>query len=86
MMDRLRRRMEHEAVWDQTAYNEEMWWATLNGQPSHGVAARVLNYFCHMNSKTLFRYMLDDAPLMSKHRPVSIHVNYHPGTYHPRAR
>ena len=25
MMSRLKRRMETEAVWDQTAYNEEMW-------------------------------------------------------------
>ena len=27
MMGRLKERMQREAVWDQTAYNEEMWWA-----------------------------------------------------------
>ena len=78
MMGRLKHRMTHEAVWDQTAYNEEMWWAVTPGQPSHGVSARVSNYFCHMNSKTLFRFMLNDGALMSQHRPVSIHINYHP--------
>ena len=29
MMSRLKRRMETEGVWDQTAYNEEMWCSTL---------------------------------------------------------
>lgn len=68
MMGRLKGRMEREAVWDQTAYNEEMWWATLPGQPGHGVSARVMNYYCNMNSKTMFRFMLDDPELISNHR------------------
>ena len=42
MMTRLKRRMETEGVWDQTAYNEEMWWATLPGEPAFGVSARSL--------------------------------------------
>ena len=52
----------------------------LPGEQSHAVAARVMNYWCHMNSKALFRFMLDDPELndMARHRPVSIHVNYHP--------
>jgi hypothetical protein len=78
MMARLKGRMLREAVWDQTAYNEEMWWATLPGEPAFGVSARVMNYYCHLNSKIVFRYMLQDEPLMQAHRPVSIHVNYHP--------
>jgi hypothetical protein len=78
MMWRLKGRMEHEGVWDQTAYNEEMWYAALPGMMSHGVSSRVMNYYCHMNSKTLFRFMLDDDSLMARHRPVSVHINYHP--------
>ena len=31
MMGRLKWRMEREGVWDQTAYNEEMWCAALHG-------------------------------------------------------
>ena len=53
-------------------------YAALPGMQSHGVSVRVMNYFCNMNSKTLFRFMLDDATLMARHRPVSIHINYHP--------
>ena len=72
MMGRLKSRMERENVWDQTAYNEEMWYVALHGQVAHGVSARVMNYLCHMNSKTLFRFMLHDEVLMASHRPVSV--------------
>ena len=80
MMTRLKRRMETESVWDQTAYNEEMWYVAGPGRDAHGVSARVLNYWCHMNSKSMFRYMVDDEELIdvARHRPVSVHVNYHP--------
>ena len=103
MMSRLKHRMETEGVWDQTAYNEEMWYVALltlplsltltlalalalaltryvalPGRDAHGISSRVLNYLCHMNSKTLFRYVVDDAVLLAQLRPVSIHVNYHP--------
>ena len=78
MMGRLKHRMETEGVWDQTAYNEEMWYAALPGRDAHGVSSRVLNYLCHMNSKTLFRYVAGDSALLAQLRPVSIHVNYHP--------
>ena len=102
-MSRLKHRMETEGVWDQTAYNEEMWYVALltlplsltltlalalalaltryvalPGRDAHGISSRVLNYLCHMNSKTLFRYVVDDAVLLAQLRPVSIHVNYHP--------
>ena len=44
------------------------------GRAVHGLSVRVLNYFCHMNSKTFFRYMRGDAQMMREHRPVSVHV------------
>ena len=78
MMGRLKHRMETEGVWDQTAYNEEMWYVALPGRDAHGISSRVLNYLCHMNSKTLFRYVAGDSALLAQLRPVSIHVNYHP--------
>ena len=55
-----------------------MWYAARSGSAAHGVSSRVMNYFCHMNSKTLFRFMLADEALMARHRPVSVHINYHP--------
>ena len=78
MMTTLKRRMETEGVWDQTAYNEEMWYIALNGRPALGLSTRVMNYLCNMNTKALFRYMLSDEAFMRRHRPVSVHVNYHP--------
>lgn len=78
MMGRLKLRMETQAVWDQTAYNEEMWYATLPGGAPPAVSSRVMSFLCNMNTKVLFRYMLSDAELMAAHRPVSVHVNYHP--------
>ena len=37
-----------------------------------------MNYFCNLNSKTFFRFVREDAPLLAGYRPVSAHVNYHP--------
>ena len=31
-----------------------------------------MNYFCNMNSKAMFRYMLNDQDMMKKHLPVSV--------------
>ena len=44
------------------------------------VTYRVMNYFCFLNTKVLFKYMRHDAELVDKtqHVPVSCHVNYHP--------
>ena len=70
--------MERESVWDQTAYNEEQWYVALHGAAAHGLATRVMHYYCHMNSKVYFRFMRYDAELLRRHRPVSVHVNYHP--------
>ncbi len=55
-----------------------MWYATLSAPEAHGVSSRVMNYLCFLNSKSLFRFLLSDQTLMSKHTPVSLHVNYHP--------
>ena len=55
MMNRLQHRMDTEGVWDQTAYNEEMWYAWNSGSgPTdvpRDISSRVMNYLCHMNTK-----------------------------------
>jgi len=78
MMKRLARRMETESTWDQTAYNEEQFYPAHLGKGAVGVSSRVMSYFCNLNSKTFFRFLRDDAPLLNGFRPVSVHVNYHP--------
>jgi arabinosyltransferase len=78
MMKRLAHRMETEATWDQTAYNEEQFYPAHGTHGTVGVTSRVMNYFCNLNSKTFFRFLREDAELLNGFRPVSAHVNYHP--------
>lgn len=78
MMKRLARRMETEGTWDQTAYNEEQFYPAYDAHATVGVSSRVMNYLCNLNSKTFFRFLREDAPLLKGFRPVSVHVNYHP--------
>jgi hypothetical protein len=54
--------------------------APAAGRVGTRVSVRVLNYACFCNSKWLFRYLLArpaDAR-WAAHRPVSVHINYHP--------
>ena len=44
-----------------------------------------MNYFCNLNSKTFFRFVREDAELLSSYRPLSLHVNYHPEKVRARA-
>eukprot|EP00854_Cymbomonas_tetramitiformis_P008401 gene8401-9982_t len=77
-MDRLANRMASEDTWDQTAYNEEQFYSHFKEYYVAGVSSRVMNYLCFMNSKVLFRFVREDPELYAKHRPVAVHVNYHP--------
>lgn len=78
MMRRLAHRMATEDVWDQTAYNEEQFYASYGSYHSPGVTQRLMNYLCFQNSKLLWRYVREDADFYPTMRPVSVHVNYHP--------
>jgi len=65
-------------VWDQSAYNQEMFRVAHSERHTAGVSSRVMNHLCFMNTKALFKHMRYDKALMQHHRPVSVHVNYHP--------
>jgi len=78
MMRRLARRMEREGTWDQTAYNEEQFYPAHGTHGAVGCTSRVMSYYCNLNSKTFFRFVREDAPLLAGYRPLSAHVNYHP--------
>ena len=70
--------MATEDVWDQTAYNEEQFYASYGSYHSPGVTQRLMNYLCFQNSKLLWRYVREDAAFYPTLTPVSVHVNYHP--------
>jgi len=82
----LAQRMNSEAVWDQSAWNQETFRAATSSHPVGGASVRVINYFCVMNTKLLFKYLPHarhlpaDVPLGEPHIhvPTMAHMNYHP--------
>ena len=80
LMETLAKRLASEEVWDQSAYNQEISRLAYMEHRSPAVSMRVMSYLCFLNTKTLFRYMRHDESLSDpgKHRPVSVHANYHP--------
>ena len=80
LMKVLAKRMASEDVWDQSAYNMEIFRAAYGPLAAVGASVRTMNYLCFCNTKLLFKYMRHDAQLIdpSRHVPVSVHINYHP--------
>jgi len=67
-------------VWDQSAFNMEIFRPAYAHKVTAGVSVRVMNFLCFLNTKLLFKYMRYDPQLgdPAVHRPVSVHMNYHP--------
>ena len=67
-------------MWDQSAYNMEIFRPAYGNKLVAGVSMRVMNYLCFLNTKLLFKYMRHDPQLgdAAQHLPVTCHVNYHP--------
>ena len=77
----LAKRMASEAVWDQSAWNQETFRAAYDGLPVVGGAyVRVMNYLCVLNTKVLFKYLPKDNVLgdPTQFVPAMAHMNYHP--------
>ena len=76
----LAKRMASEDVWDQSAFNMEIFRPAYGSRASVGVSVRVMNFLCFLNTKLLFKHMRYDHELGSAqtHVPVTIHMNYHP--------
>lgn len=77
LMERMAQRMASESVWDQSAYNQELFRPSSPVHAGVGTTMRVMRLECFLNTKILFRY-LRPHEAFHKHRPISAHVNYHP--------
>eukprot|EP00882_Tetradesmus_deserticola_P008116 GHRQ01008551.1.p1 GENE.GHRQ01008551.1~~GHRQ01008551.1.p1 ORF type:complete len:388 (+),score=149.73 GHRQ01008551.1:453-1616(+) len=77
LMQRLEARLSREKYWDQTAYNEEVFFLSHDGYRSPGVTVRVMSIYKFMNSKVLFKDVRH-RPAGSSAMPVMVHINYHP--------
>jgi hypothetical protein len=77
LMRRIAARLRAERAWDQSVYNEEIFFLSHGDYSSHGVTVRVMEYDLFMNSKTLFKFVRHRAAA-DQRRPVMVHMNYHP--------
>lgn len=73
-------RMAKEAVWDQSAWNQETFRAAYGSLVAAGASVRVMNYLCVLNTKVVFKYLPHDPALSDpvRHTPTMAHMNYHP--------
>uniref|UniRef100_A0A383W2G0 Nucleotide-diphospho-sugar transferase domain-containing protein n=1 Tax=Tetradesmus obliquus TaxID=3088 RepID=A0A383W2G0_TETOB len=77
LMQRLETRLSREKYWDQTAYNEEIFFLSHDNYRSPGVSVRVMSIYKFMNSKVLFKDIRHRAAGTTA-MPVMVHINYHP--------
>uniref|UniRef100_A0A061SDG7 Glycosyltransferase n=1 Tax=Tetraselmis sp. GSL018 TaxID=582737 RepID=A0A061SDG7_9CHLO len=80
LMGRLENRLSHQKYWDQTAYNEEIFFLSHGDYKSPQVTVRVMDIYKFMNSKTLFKFVRH-RPDMANSQPVMVHINYHPNKH-----
>ncbi|GMH33869.1 hypothetical protein BSKO_01703 [Bryopsis sp. KO-2023] len=77
LMDRLSVRLRRDKYWDQTAFNEEIFFLSHGNYSSPQVSVRVLDINQFMNSKYLFKFVRY-KPKAEQPDPVMVHINYHP--------
>lgn len=77
LMKRLSIRLLNEIYWDQTAFNEEIFFLSHGSYKSSQVSVRVMDIDLFMNSKYLFK-TVRWLPIADQPDPVLVHMNYHP--------
>lgn len=80
LLDRVTAKLAKEKAWDQAVFNEELFFPSHPGYEGLHASRRVLDFYQFLNSKMLFKILRKD-PRYSDHKPVTIHVNYHPDKY-----
>ena len=79
-MQRIAARLSTEKAWDQSVYNQEIFFLSHDDYIAPHVTVRVMNIYKFMNSKVLFKEVRHQ-PRSAQVAPVMIHVNYHPDKY-----
>lgn len=77
LMKRIAQRVRTEKVWDQSVYNEELFFLSHGDYKSTQCSVRVMDREKFMNSKYLFK-TVRKIHGGKKPPPVMVHVNYHP--------
>eukprot|EP00879_Flechtneria_rotunda_P018582 GHRR01019498.1.p1 GENE.GHRR01019498.1~~GHRR01019498.1.p1 ORF type:complete len:352 (+),score=74.77 GHRR01019498.1:376-1431(+) len=74
LMQRLETRLSREKYWDQTAYNEEIFFLSHDNYKSPQVTVRVMSIYQFMNSKVLFKDVRH-RPYGTTDMPVMVHIS-----------
>ncbi|CAL5229301.1 g12600 [Coccomyxa viridis] len=77
LMERIAARLAKEKAWDQSVYNEEMFFLSHGSYSSAQVTVRAMDIMVFMNSKVLFR-TVRYLPPAKQRKPAVVHINYHP--------
>jgi hypothetical protein len=85
LMKRLDTRLSKQKYWDQTAWNEEIFFLSHGSYKSPQVSVRVMDIDQFMNSKRLFKDIRNRSKAQRPPMPIMVHVNYHPDK-HERMR
>lgn len=80
LLDRVTARLSREDSWDQAVFNEELFYPSHPGYEGLHASKRVMDYYLFVNSKVLFKTLRKDYR-WKDHKPVTIHVNYHPDKF-----
>lgn len=75
LMKRISERLHKQAGWDQSIYNEEIFFLSHGEYRSSRVTVRVMDHEIFMNSKTLFKFVRH-LPASAQKRPVMVHVSF----------
>lgn len=77
LMQRCAARLEKQTYWDQTVYNEELFFMSHGEYLSPRATVRVMDIDVFMNSKRLFK-TVRHMDRKSQPIPAMVHMNYHP--------
>lgn len=78
LLTRLEDRLSKTKYWDQTAYNEEIFFLSHGSYKSPQVTVRVMEIDKFMNSKRLFKTVRHMPKSQQPPKPITVHINYHP--------
>lgn len=77
LVRRCTERLMMKKDWDQSVFNEEMFYPSHGSYITTGITKRVMDINDFMNSKYLFK-TVRYSPNLRSHVPVMVHLNYHP--------
>ncbi|KMZ57406.1 hypothetical protein ZOSMA_86G00410 [Zostera marina] len=84
LLDRATEILSEGNKWDQAVFNELLFFPSSPTYSGIHISKRVMDIYHFMNTKLLFKY-LRHHKLITKIKPVAVHVNYHPDKL-PRMR